>query len=233
MNAFERRQYDMLVRVRDFGDRYGHLFPTSSVAAQNFAAVAAGIKELDAQEVAHNAASVSARGHRKEMARAALLTRLQAISETARVVASEVTGLDRQFQVPSPATDQTLLTLGRRFVRDAEPLTSRFLTQGMPATFLADLNLLVESFDRALRDRGLGREGRRAARASTKAILLSARAAVRSLHSIVINHLRDDAVTRTVWERERRIVYQKRADATPEPAPVAGGTDTPTGSKAA
>src|SRR6185295_518041 len=137
MHVSERRQYDMLVRVRDFGDKYGHLFPTSSAAAQNLAAVAAAIQELDAQETAHNAASVSARGHRKETARAALQARLQAICTTARVIAVDVPGLDQRFQMPNPAGDQMLLTLGRRFPRDAEPLTSRFVTQGMPATFLA------------------------------------------------------------------------------------------------
>ena len=31
MNANDKRRYDMLVRVRDFGTLYGHLFPTSSV----------------------------------------------------------------------------------------------------------------------------------------------------------------------------------------------------------
>jgi hypothetical protein len=41
MNMIERRQYEMLVRVRDFGDNYGHLFPASSVARESFTAVAA------------------------------------------------------------------------------------------------------------------------------------------------------------------------------------------------
>ena len=74
----ERRQYDMLVRVRDFGDGYGHLFPPSSVARQNLATVAAAVKELDARELTHMAASVSARAHRKNKARETLLARLYA-----------------------------------------------------------------------------------------------------------------------------------------------------------
>ena len=129
-----------------------------------------------------------------------------------------------------------MLTTARKFARDAEPFSSQFVAHGMPATFVADLNALVDSFERALRDRGLGREARRAARASTKAALSSGLAAVRSLDAIVTNHLRDDAVTRTVWERDRRIVYPERAkgtDATPEPAPAAAAPESPTGSKAA
>jgi len=235
MNVIERRQYEMLVRVRDFGDTYGHLFPAASVAKENFAAVAAAIKELDAQDVTHMAASVSARTDRKERARQALLARLQAISQTARVLPALEIGL--QFEVPNSPTDQTLLTTGRKFACDAEAFSSQFVAHGMPATFLADLNALVNDFDRALRDRGLGNEARRASRESTRAALSSGLSAVRSLTAIVTNHLRDDAVTRTVWERERRIVYPERgkpADVTPsDPAAPPESPESPTGSKAA
>jgi hypothetical protein len=236
MHVFERRQYDMLVRVRDFGDRYGHLFPTSSVAPQNFETVAAALKELDTQDLTHMAASVSARAHRKEIAREALLARLQAVSQTARVLAEDAPGLDLQFPMPNSVSDQTLLTTGRKFVRDAELLRSQFLAHGMPANFVADLNALVDGFERAVRDRGLGREARRAARVSTQAALASGLAAVRSLNAIVTNHLRDDEVTRTVWEQARRVVYPertKRSDATQEPAPAAAAPESPTGNKAA
>jgi len=236
MNAIEQRQYDMLVRVRDFGDNHGHLFPASSVARQNFEAVAAAIKELDAQAITHMAASLSARAERKTMARDALLARLHAISQTARVLAGGEAGLDQQFKVPAAATDHTLLTAGRKFAQDAEPFSSQFVAHGMPATFLGDLNALLDGFEGALRDRGLGRDARRAARASTTAAVSSGMAAVRSLDVIVVNHLRDDAAVTSVWERERRIVYParaKRMDATPAPAAAAATPAAPTGTKAA
>jgi hypothetical protein len=218
MNAMERRQYEMLVRVRDFGGTYGHLFPISTVAGENFAAVDAAIRELDAQDLRHMAASVSSRAQRKDAARQALLTRLQAISQTARVLPEDEAGVVRQFVVPTPATDQTLLTTGRKFVQDAEAFGSQFIAHGMPVTFLTDLNVLVEGFEAALRDRGLGREARRAARASTEAAVSSGIAAVRSVNAIVTNHLADDPVTTSVWNRERRIVYPKRTGVTPAPA---------------
>ena len=233
MNAIERRQYQMLLRVRDFGDSFGERFPPSSVARENFAAVAAAIKELDAQDVAHMSASLSARAQRKDTARQGLLARLQAISQTARVLRQDNSALVQQFEVPAPATDQTLLNTGRKFARDAEALSSQFIAHGMPVTFLTDLNALVDRFDNALRDRGLGSEARRAARLSTKATVAAGLAAVRSLDAIVNNHLGDDEVTRTVWKRERRIVYPKRTDVTPTPAPVPAAPEPPTGTKAA
>jgi len=237
MNTIERRQYEMLVRVREFGGGYGHLFPASSVARQNFAIVAAAVKELDAQAVAHMTARVSARAHRKTLAREALAARLQAIMRTARVLAAETPGLDQQFQVPPPrAKDHMLLTAARKFARDAEPFSRQFVAHGMPATFVADLDALVDDFERALRDRRLAHDARRAARASMTAAVSAGLSAVRSLDAIVINHLRDDAVTRTVWARDRRIAYPwrtPRSGAMPEPAPAAAAPDWSTGSKAA
>jgi hypothetical protein len=233
MNAMERRQYEMLVRVRDFGATYGHLFPETTVARENFAAVAAAIEQLDAHDLVYMQASVSARAHRKATERAALLARLQAISQTARVLSADAPGLDRQFQVPDPAGDQVLLTTGRRFTQEVEPLQSDFVAHGMPATFVADLRALVDSFERALRDRGLGREALRATRVATSAATASGLAAVRALNAIVTNHLTDDAVTRTVWNRERRIVYPKRTTAAPEQTPGPAAPESPAGTRAA
>jgi hypothetical protein len=179
------------------------------------------------------AASFSARAQRKELAREALRVRLQAISQTARVLGQDGSGVAEQFEVPAPATDQTLLTAGRKFARDAEALSSQFIAYGMPVTFRADLTALVDNFERALRDRGLGHEARRAARVATRAALSSGLAAVRSLDAIVINHLGKEEVTRTVWKRERRTVYPGRPDATPAPTPVPAEPEAPTGTKAA
>jgi len=210
MNAIERRRYEMLVRVRNFSDTHGHLFPASSVARQSFAAVAAAIAELDGQSVTRSAASAAMLAEPKRIAREALLARLQAIGRTARVLAEDMPGLDQQFHVSAEAADHRLLTTGRRFVRSIEPFSSQCLAHGMPVTFVADLHALVDAFDRALHDCARGRGARRAADANTRAALSRGSAAVRRLDAIVINHLSDDAVTRTVWEGVRRIGYPAR-----------------------
>jgi hypothetical protein len=233
MNTIDRRRYEMLVRVRDFGEQYGHLFPASSVARERLEAVAEAIAELDAQALTHMTASASALVERKRIARDALVARLRRIAHTARVLATGAPGLGREFEVPTDASDQRLLTTGRKFARDVEPFSRQFLAHGMPATFVADLNALVDSFERARHDQGLGREARHAARASTHAAVSSGMAAVRSLNAVVVNHLGDDAVTSTVWNRERRIVYPKQSGATPGPAPAPAARESPTGTKAA
>src|SRR4030095_4002541 len=115
----------MLVRVRDFGDNHGHLFPESSVARENLTAVAAAIQELDAQDLRHMAASASALLEQKTRTREALVARLDAIGQTARVLATDVPGLDEQFPMVAGLSDQRVLTAGRKFARDVEPFTSQ------------------------------------------------------------------------------------------------------------
>ena len=39
MTSIETRRYEMFVRVRDFGETHGNLFPESSVAREQFATV--------------------------------------------------------------------------------------------------------------------------------------------------------------------------------------------------
>lgn len=217
MKAMDTRRYEMLVRVRDFGDAYGHLFPESSVARQKFAEIAAAVKRLDAYALTHMTASVAADATQKARARAALTQALHAVAQTARVLARETPGLDREFELPRRATDQTKVTAGRKFARDAEPLRSRFIAHGMPATFVADLDAVVEAFERATRDFSAGRGERLAARTGIGSALAAGLAAVQALDVIVTNHLRDNEVACTVWERDRRTGYPQK-DAAPAPA---------------
>ena len=51
------------------------------------------------------------------MARGALLTRLEAISDTARAIGQDTPGLEDKFQMSDHLTDQAILTAGRVFAR--------------------------------------------------------------------------------------------------------------------
>lgn len=224
MNITDTRRYEMLVRVRDFGDTYGHLFPESSVARQQLAIVAAAVKELAAHDMALRTASVAARADRKAHAHQALIDRLSAMSQTARVLARTTAGFDAQFQVPRPARDQALLTAGRTFAREAGAHAHLFVQQGMPQSFVADLEALIDAFEHAVRDRGLSHAEMHASRASTSATIKAGLDAVSSLNAIVTNHFNDDAVTTAMWDRVRRIARPERTPKlaeTPVPAPAA------------
>jgi hypothetical protein len=222
MKAIETRQYRMLARVRDFGNIHRDLFPESSPGGRQFAAVAEAVKQLSEQAMSNTAAAREG-ASTKAKGRRALIDRLEAISRTARVMADGTPGLEDKFHLPDPQTDETLLTAGRVFARDAAGFKSQFVAHGMPKTFLADLNDLVAKFEMGTRHRDAGRNEQTAARASIEAALDSGMEAVRKLGVIVTNRLHDDPVMLAVWERERRVGYPRLKNATPAPtvAPTA------------
>lgn len=128
--------------------------------------------------------------------------------------------LDGHFEMPRITSDQATLIAGRTFARDVEPFTSHFIAHGMATTFVADLEALVDSFERALRARGMGRDERVAASAGIKTAIASGLDAVRALDVIVSNDLPDDQMTSAVWRRDCRIVYPGSTSSriTPQPA---------------
>jgi hypothetical protein len=211
MNDFDRRQYEMLVRVRDFGATHGHLFPASSPAQQAFGEVGAGLREIEAQDVAETSASFSARATRKLEARRALVERLMLLARTAQVLPGVDSDVRATFQVPDSTNAQLLLTAARRFAKHATAYAEQFIAHGIPATFLADLAALVEQLEAALRDRGVGRDQQMASRARIKKALANGVAATRKLDVIVSNHLASDSAVRGVWKRNRRIEYANRS----------------------
>jgi hypothetical protein len=200
-----KRRYDMLIRVRNFGTNYGQLFPESSLARQAFADLSAAIDQVQAQQVAERTATASAAATRTASAREALNERLVKIAATARVISETNGDLGGLFQVVDATSDQQLLTTGHGFVKNAEPFTAAFVAHGMPPTFVTDLQASIEAFDRALRDRGTGRNEQTAARAGIRTAMAAARAALRKLDVIVANHTGLEASVREVWERERRV----------------------------
>jgi len=73
MNAIQRRQYQMLLRLREFGNTNRELFATSTVAQEAFGSLNAAVNELTVSDLLKMTASASARGSRKKEARKALL----------------------------------------------------------------------------------------------------------------------------------------------------------------
>jgi hypothetical protein len=210
----------MLLRVQEFGQTHRDRFAAASLARQAFDEVAAAQAQLSEQAVSKMAAARGGKGT-KATARRALTGRLEAMVRCARVIAEAKPGFDDPFRMPSPRTDQALLTAGRVFVRDAGPVAEQFRSYGMPENFIESLRMLVEDFDQAIRARQAGRDGHMAARGRIEQALSLGLAAVRKLDVIVANQFHDDPVTIAVWEHDRRVEYPNRVKKALTEAPIA------------
>ena len=226
MTSIETRRYEMLVRVRDFGETHGNLFPESSVAREQFVTVEAAVKQLS-QHAVTKMSAVREGKSTKAMAREALLDRIEAMALTARAIAGDAPGLKDKFRVPVPRTDQALLTAGRLFARDAEEFKDQFLAHAMPQTFLSDLIGLVETFEGAIQEREEAKGGSTAARASIKAALASGTTAMQKIDAMMTNQLRGDPATTALWRSVRRIGHPHRARSAVAASPPVPSAATP------
>ena len=219
MDSHETRQYEMLQRVRDFGNIHRQRFADGSVALKAFAALGVLIGDLAATDVAKRSASASARADRKAAARKALTDLLVKVSQTARVLQASGHSMP-PFDVPVPRTDQALLTAARQFARDAAPLDAEFVAHGLQP---ASIEPTASVFETAMRDRGMSRADHIEARTRIQQLLASASEPLRTLDVIINNEMVRDQVIRTVWKRARRIAEPRRprgANADESPAPA-------------
>lgn len=79
MHDRQRRQFEMLVRVRQFGDANARLFAALPVARQTFAEVRAATESLLATNMKKMSASTAARADRRTDARDALIATLRRV----------------------------------------------------------------------------------------------------------------------------------------------------------
>ena len=214
MNASQTRQYEMLQRVRDFGNTYRHLFSAPG-AQQAFATIDAAVGELTATALRKLSATLSARADQKAAARSALVDLLQRVSRLARVLRARGR-TDLVFELPVSKSDQALLTTARQFARDAPSLEPELSDHGMgPAVIAAS----TTAFETAVRVRSVGRADRIAARARIEDLLSSVLLDVRRLDLMVQNELAGDPVVQNVWNQACRVDSPRRSRGVTQPEP--------------
>ncbi len=201
MKYEEKRRYEMLIRVRNFGAAHRHLFPDTSSASAAFATIAAELPQLEALDVAERVASHSARGARKAETRQELLEWLTRAKNTARALAKTIPQLAGHVDLPEPMDDRLLLTVARQFEAAIAPHAEPFAAHGIA---IAGLGGLIEPFETALSDRGARRGEKAQARAGIVPSIARALEAVKTLDLTVPNHLANNAVMLAAWKRERR-----------------------------
>lgn len=201
MRIKQRRQYEMVLRVRDFGRTYGHVFRKTSMAPDAFRSIDAAVDELASAAVAKVSAALSSRADAKRRARENLDRLLVRASQLARVLRAQGHTVP-PFILPASKCDLEVLTVARHFARDAAALEANFSGHGMSSTMIA---AATDAFARAMSERGAGRADHTAALVRIREVLAGALLYVRRLDLIVANELAHDAVVTAVWKQTRRV----------------------------
>ncbi|MFN2454160.1 MAG: hypothetical protein ABR577_08060 [Pyrinomonadaceae bacterium] len=221
MNDQEKRRYEMLTRVRDFGAMHTTDFPASTLGNQLFTTIGTIVTELDAH-AANQSSGIRASQQgttSKAVARDRLRRALEEISRTARSMAFAAPGLDSKFHLPRTRKggDQELLNAARSFAADAAPLKTEFIRHELPATFLADLDADIESFEQSVTFKHQGTDTHVAATAAIDEAIEGGTNAVRQLDAIIRNKFRDDSATLAAWTSAS---HTERAPRPKAPAPA-------------
>ena len=226
MTSSDIRRYEMLLRVRDFGQVHAALFPLSSVAHAQFAAVDAVTRAVGEYAVTKMSAKRDGKAP-KASARRALADRLEAIALTGRALAKTQPDIADKFRLPHTRRDQALITAGRLFVKNAEALKPEFLAHAMPESFIADLTKAVDAFEEAIQERDNSRAQSAGVQASIRRALADGMAAIVRLDAIVSNHVGDDPQLMAAWKRERRVAATRRRGTLEPPAASSPVPPTP------
>jgi hypothetical protein len=201
MTGIERRRYEMLVRVRNFGKTHSSLFASSPAAQQTLAALDATIDELTTTDGRKLAAKTSARGDRKALARRALKHLLHRVSVLARNLTAEGRPMP-SFELPKSKSDVSLLSAGRQFAVDATPFDTELSAHGMGPTQIA---ATTDAFAGAVSDQGMSRSEHVRSTARIRDLLASAIRAVQRLDLVINNALGHDNVVKAEWTQLRRL----------------------------
>jgi hypothetical protein len=235
MNKNQRYRYEMFVRVRDFGAANREVFPKSSTGSQLFARMAAAVAAVEG----HLSDSVVARAEARKIGaatRARVRQYLRTIAATGRQAARRE-AVGNVFRLPRRRSDKALVATARVFIGEARRREAEFVRLGLPSTFMADFESVMNDLDQAVNVRNNSAHLRRKAQAGIETALTLGFESLGELDVVVPNALRDDPVRLAQWRRARHIDGQgssssasaakSRLATPPVEAPTASTTDPP------
>ena len=118
MTGFNKRVYEMLVRILVFAKGYPHFFDRNTLAGQAMAEIDAAVQSLSAHDTSLEGGDAQVRMSSSDRvkARATLREWLETISRTAK-------GLRRaEFSMPRGRSDRTLVSVGNLWAERVVPL---------------------------------------------------------------------------------------------------------------
>jgi hypothetical protein len=226
MQDSERRNYEMLARVRDFHGPRAASFPAASRGGELFATLAEVLRSIETNaeaKVSHTSAAAQGTANR-DVARETLRGTLKAMNRTARAMSLDSPGLDKLFQLPRGNSDQSLLVTAHAFLTNSEPLKAEFIRNELAPTFHEDLSAQVSEFERCITAQNQSRGARVSATRAVKDAISRGVSLVRQLDAIVRNKFAADPASLAEWTSAAHV---ERAPRRAKPKPTTGNGTPP------
>lgn len=205
MNAKIARRLDMFKRVVGFMSQ----FPILSLprVAAVLAEIITIIRTLEAaarDQLRGEGNSCGAVDVRESIANE-LRASLKDVNRTARTLDIEQGGVRPTFRLPKSGSYPALIATAQNIITKARSMESAFLAAGMSATFLVELDSLIEKFQDATTKKHSGQRARIQATATLHERAQQGTIAATKLDACVRNHFRNQPEIIAAWAHARHI----------------------------
>ena len=213
MNIRQKRKFEMYLKVRDFYNAHKGDFPAGSIGGVFFAALLLLIEQIEQL----NAEKFSAIGEvgqsvdEKGVAKDVVKDWLYDISDMARSMAFDITGLENKFRMPRNFGVPSLIAAARAFAADANEYKAQFIEYGLPETFIADLTAATDALEDAYNATDTDVQERVGTNAAFVPLFKDADEKVRRLDPVVRREYRTNAAAFGEWN------YASHVERPPKP----------------
>ena len=218
MNDNDRRRWEKLVRVNQFGIDNAADFP-SGIGHIKFGIV----NDLVSDAQAASAAQAAGTGElaevivTKDSARETLREQMAAIARTARSMDYEFPGIADEFRFKANLADADFLAKGRAFYTASADNEGDFVAFGLPVDFRTSLNTACEDFESALNSSASSKAGKIAATATIIATIREGMIAARILDAVVRNKYANNPGNLAAWAAASHVEKPPKKKTTPTP----------------
>lgn len=217
MNDSIRVRDDAFIRIDQFGKDNAADFPALSIGGIQFAIIAAIIlliQQLSGDQAAGFGESQFA-FNSKGNAREDLRSEMQRISDMARAMVYEFPGIHLLFRMPYNNNDAQMLASAIAFHTEALTFKDNFITYGLPADFMGQLQAAIDAFEQSLGAPGSAIDARVEATAELGDAVRRGMIARRILDAVVKNKYRNDVGKLAAWASARHIEKLPKDDVSP------------------
>jgi hypothetical protein len=216
MTSYNKRVFEMLVRVQVFRKEHPELIDNDPTLSRLFQQIDEALKRMGAQatQQASGKAKVMVSAEDREVARSELKKLLENLCRTAAGI-----GL-KQFFMPSDRGDRSLANAARVFIATAEPFKSDFAASHLPENYFDRLREAAERIERSIQHQAAGKGAHKTATTAIDEAEAEARAALAKLDPIMDNLLGTNEPVKAAWMAARRIekAPASRKPVKPDPA---------------
>ena len=222
MNDNERRRYEMLVRVNQFGIDNAADFPIATIGGEKFNLLGGAISKIDGSSADQQAGYAESKQQFeiKDTRREDLRDLMSAISRTARSMEYDIDGIADKFRFIRNQPDEILLAKGSAFLAEATPYEDDFIAYGLPADFLTDLGTAIDNFSASFNATASATAEHVEATANNSANIREGMILVRTLEAIVKNKYANNPGKLAAWTSASHVEKAPKKATPPSPPPT-------------